>query len=247
MNDDHPIVVRDLTVSFGVIEVLRGVSFSVARQSALAIVGDNGAGKSTILLALAGGLEGATVAGGISIEGSMKPHHDDVVARRKTGISIVPEREKVFSLLTVKENLRSASTDNPRDKIRPDDILEFFPALASRRTTLAGNLSGGEQQMLAIGMSLLGNPKILLIDEPTLGLSVPVIEKLCETLAAIRKDLALTVLIAESEEQWINRLADDSIKLERGCLVDRSLRARDVSAGIAGRQTTQEFRQASHA
>lgn len=220
MNIDNPIVVKNLLTNFGIIEVIRDVSFSVRRRGALAIVGDNGAGKSTILLALAGGLSGAKMSGEIHIEGAARSLCEGVVPRRRAGISIVPEREKVFSLLTVRENLRTASSGHAGDTIKADDVYEFFPALADRRTTLAGNLSGGEQQMLAIGMALLGNPKVLLIDEPTLGLSVPVIEKLCETLASIRSKLGLTVLIAESEEHWIDKLADTSLRLERGTILD---------------------------
>lgn len=219
MAPDCPIQVKNLQVNFGVIEVIRDVSFSVARRKALAIVGDNGAGKSTILLALAGGLTGARINGGILIENARRPLSEGVVSRRYAGISIVPEREKVFSLLTVRENLRAASASDSSGKIRVDDVFGFFPALASRRNTLAGNLSGGEQQMLAIGMALLGNPRVLLLDEPTLGLSVPVIEKLCETLSAIRRNLELTLLVAESERQWIGKLADEAITLDRGKLV----------------------------
>lgn len=233
MTADNPISVHNLFVNFGVIEVIRDVSFAVPRRGALAIVGDNGAGKSTILLGLAGGLSGAKMSGTIRIEGADRALSEGVVSRRLAGISIVPEREKVFSLLTVKENLRTASSGRATDTIKADDVYGFFPALADRRSTLAGNLSGGEQQMLAIGMALLGNPKVLLIDEPTLGLSVPVIEKLCETLAFIRSKLGLTVLIAESEENWISKLADTSVRLDRGTLID------SPATGVVGNlQTT---------
>ncbi len=222
--------VRNLSVRYGAVDVLRDISFVVPPQRSIALVGNNGAGKSTTMIAIAGGLTHAAAFSGEVRAGGEHFTRSGVVARRRAGISIVPEREKVFTLLTVEENLRCASRQDGTSEIRQDDVLGYFPRLAERRRTLAGNLSGGEQQMLAIGMALLGTPRFLLLDEPMLGLAVPVIEQLCQTLMAIRKTLGLSLLIAESETQWLADLADEVLIIERGVIV------KTVEDNLAGRQ-----------
>ena len=202
---------RGLQVAYGPNLALRDVSLSLAPREALALVGHNGAGKSTTLLAIAGAGAGRIVSGQVLLDGKVPP--TAFRARQRLGLSLVPEREKVFSLLTVEENLRAA---DPGGEIRRDDVFGWFPRLGERRRTLAGNLSGGEQQMLAIAMALLGSPRVLLVDEPTLGLSVPAIEQLCETLGEIRRSLSVALLVAEAQSQWVTRLADRAIVLDRG-------------------------------
>lgn len=200
--------VRELDVRFGPIHAVRGVSFDVAPARATAIIGTNGAGKSTTLLAIADALPPSARRSG------------DVILAPGAGVSMVPEHEKIFSLLSVSENLTAADRHRSKGNVRTDDVLSWFPRLAERRQSLAGNLSGGEQQMLAIGMALLGSPSLLVLDEPTLGLAVPIIERMCDTLARLRKELSLTLLVAEAEPTWLPHLADQILVMTRGSIVE---------------------------
>lgn len=212
--------VENLSVKYGLVAAVRNISFTIAPQRAVALLGNNGAGKTTILTALAGGLNGVAASSGTIRFGNQIFARQEVAARRRTGISIVPERDKVFPLLTVEENLRCAARDGDSGDIRRADILDLFPRLAERLDSLAGNMSGGEQQMLAISMALLGSPRILLLDEPMLGLAIPIIEQLCETLTNIRRKLGLSYLIAESEAVWLKAIADEALIIDRGTIVD---------------------------
>lgn len=210
--------IRDLSVRYGTVEAVRGISFDVARGSSLALVGHNGAGKSSALLALGGGLPDAAVCAGIvrapgpdAQESLVRPQR-----RHAAGISLVPERDKVFRLMSVADNLAAGDHAGGRGRVRIGDVYVFFPRLADRRDTLAGNLSGGEQQMLAVGMALLGTPELLLIDEPTLGLAVPVIESICVKLADLRRELDLALVVALAEATWVVALADTALIMDRG-------------------------------
>lgn len=218
--------VRDLSVSYGKVEAVRALSFNIERGSSLALVGHNGAGKSSTLLAVGGGLSRTQYKGGISLlvggesgaTGSTAP---------SVAVALVPEREKVFSLLSVHENFLAVNKVAQRDGVRIDDVYSFFPRLAERRHTIAGNLSGGEQQMLAIGSALLCSPDLLLIDEPTLGLAVPVIETICLKLRELRRELDLTLLIALAETVWVSEFVDAAIVMDCGERVSDYIPAAD--------------------
>ena len=212
------LTVTNLIVRFGAIEAVRGFDLTLQRGTSTAILGTNGAGKSTTLLALAGALPRAAQWSGT------------VTVADKASVSMVPERDKIFPVLTVAENLTAANRQRGHGRVGIADVYEWFPRLAERRTSLAGNLSGGEQQMLAVGMALLGSPVLLLLDEPTLGLAVPIIERMCDTLARLRKELNLTVLCAEAEVHWLDRLAEDAVVLSRGKIVER------LSGNLAARK-----------
>jgi len=202
------LAVRELDIRFGPIHAVRGISFSIPAARATALVGTNGAGKSTTLLAIANALpSSARMSGTIALSQGCAP-------------SMVPERDKIFGLLSVSENLIAADRQRAKGHVRIDDVLNWFPRLAERRQSLAGNLSGGEQQMLAISMALLGLPSLLILDEPTLGLAVPIIERICETLGRLRKELDLTLLVAEAEPTWLPHLADDILVMTRGSIVE---------------------------
>ena len=218
---DAPFSVRGLYVAYGNVEAVRGISFDIPRGSSLALVGHNGAGKSSTLLALSGGLPKRSYRGG------MAPGKGEGGQARQAGTTLVPEREKVFSLLTVHENLLAVGHTRPGDRVRIDDVYGFFPRLAERRATLAGNMSGGEQQMLAIGSALLGSPQLLLLDEPTLGLAVPVIEAICAKLVELRRELDLTLLVALAETGWVSALADAAIVMDCGELASEPLSANE--------------------
>ena len=225
--------VRGLEINFKAVHAVRGISFDLEPGSATALVGTNGAGKSSTLLAIAGALgSGAHCRGRIEISAGHV-------------VSMVPERDKVFTLLTVAENLIIADRQRGRGRVVVDDVYGWFPRIAERRTSLAGNLSGGEQQMLAIGTALIGSPSLLLFDEPTLGLAVPIIERTCEALARLRRELNLTVLCAEAEPQWVDQLAERAFIIARGEIVatiDTNLAARkddmrDLSLGLSAGAT----------
>lgn len=213
-----------LTVRYGLIQAVRGIDLQVPSGKAVALVGHNGAGKSSVLSAIGGCLpHGARQQGKI------------VAAGR---VALVPEREKVFRLLSTEDNLKVAQRGQRAGQgITRDDIYAYFPSLALRRRSLAGNLSGGEQQMLAIGMALLEQPSLLLLDEPTLGLSVPVIEGLCQKLATLRDALHLSILVAESDATWVPWLAEHAVVLDRGEVVGRE----DVKADAGSRDRLDQW------
>ncbi|WP_454917960.1 ABC transporter ATP-binding protein [Xanthobacter sediminis] len=210
------LLLRGLEVAYGQRPAVRGLDIDVGAGESVALVGANGAGKSSTLLALAGVLKaGVRISGTQHFADRVFPW-GDVCARLAAGISLVPEREKVFALLTVRENLRIGESRARGDRVKRDDVLSWFPRLAERRETLAGNLSGGEQQMLALAVSLLGTPRLILLDEPTLGLAVPVIEDFCASLRRLRAELGLGALVAESDSNWLPHLADRAVVIDRG-------------------------------
>jgi branched-chain amino acid transport system ATP-binding protein len=217
--DESWMSLRAVSILYDGKAAIERLSLDLVRGESVALAGSNGAGKTSLLTALAGLLrrgqriEGTAAIGGLSLQWG------DVAGHIGAGIRFVPERDKVFSLLTVTENLQIGARRRDRRKIAVADVLNWFPRLAERRTTLAGNLSGGEQQMLGIAMSLLASPSLLLLDEPTLGLAAPVIENLCRSLAALRRDLGLTLMVAESDSQWLPHLVERAVVIDRGRLV----------------------------
>ena len=189
------LVVEDLHVHYGAIHAVRGVSFTVESGEIVSIVGSNGAGKSTIMWTLA---RVVPLAGGtILLEGAPLPDLPHLVVER--GVALVPERRRLFSALSVRENLvmgaynRKDPAGAARDMER---CFTLFPILKQRLSQLAGTLSGGEQQMLAISRALMSSPRVLLLDEPSLGLAPMIVETLMETILKIR-DEGMTVLLVE--------------------------------------------------
>jgi branched-chain amino acid transport system ATP-binding protein len=212
--------VRQLEVVYHrVATAIQGVSLDVPTGSIVALVGTNGAGKTTTLRAISGFLpsedanitDGEITFRGRRINGRM-PHE---LAR--AGIILVPERDKVFATLDIKENLEFASREG--GQITLDRILSYFPRLAERQTQLAGYLSGGEKQMLAIGMALLCGPSLLLIDELSLGLAPIVIKELMERLRQVTKELGLTVLLVEQNANAALAISDFGYVMEGGRVV----------------------------
>jgi branched-chain amino acid transport system ATP-binding protein len=219
---DNLLEVRQLEVVYNrVATAIQGVSLEVASCSIVALVGTNGAGKSTTLRAISGFLpsedaeitDGDIVFAGERINGQ-RPHR---LAR--AGIILVPEREKVFATLSIQENLAFAGRDSANAAITGKHVLGYFPRLAERRSQLAGYLSGGEKQMLAIGMALLCRPKLLLIDELSLGLAPIVIKELMQLLRLICRDLGLTVLLVEQNAKAALTIADQGYVMESGRVV----------------------------
>jgi branched-chain amino acid transport system ATP-binding protein len=208
--------VSGLSVSYGGLHALADVSLQVGEGEFVTIVGPNGAGKTTLLKAIGGGVPPA--GGRIEYRGediAGRPSH----ARARLGIAHVPEGRKVFSSLSVLENLEMGSyrsAARPRRAEGLESVYALFPVLRERRTQLAGSLSGGEQQMLAIGRGLMARPDLLLLDEPSQGLGPRIVEIIFEAIAAIRRARRLTILLVEQRVVEALELCDRGYVLETG-------------------------------
>ena len=204
---------------------IQGVSFKVEGGQLVALLGTNGAGKTTTLRAVAGFLgsddaritQGTVEYGGDTLSGKT-PYE---IVRR--GIALVPEREKVFETLTVQENLDASVFVRRDPRLHRGEILErvfhYFPILAQRRRQIAGYLSGGERQMLAIGEALLCAPELLLVDELSLGLAPRLVIELMEILRRLRDEMGLTVVLVEQNAAAALRIADHAYVMEHGRIV----------------------------
>jgi branched-chain amino acid transport system ATP-binding protein len=204
---------EDLDCRYGLLQAVRGVSFGVTQGETVALIGANGAGKTTLLRAIAG---------------AHKPHSGRVIfdsadvtslpAHRRValGIALVPEGRRLFPSLTVEENLRVAASGQGRWNV--PSVLEVFPLLQPRRHTAAGNLSGGEQQAVAIGRALMSNPRLLLLDEVSLGLAPIVVDAVYRSLAGIISE-GTTVLLVEQDLARALKVAGRVICMLEGRIV----------------------------
>ena len=210
--------IQNLHVKYGNIEVLHGVSVDVREGEIVSILGANGAGKSTTLLTISGLVrpaQGQILFNGVPLH-TMKAH--DIV---RAGIAHIPEGRRMFGTLTVQENLRlGAFTSNDHQRIQQNQewIYELFPILKERCNQLAGTLSGGEQQMLAIGRGLMIHPKILLLDEPSLGLAPLLVKTIFQTLQKINA-AGVTVVLVEQNARMALKIAHRGYVLEVGKIV----------------------------
>jgi ABC-type branched-subunit amino acid transport system ATPase component len=218
-DDREPLLeVRDLHATYaGSVRALRGVSMWVPDRGVVAVLGNNGAGKSTLLRAVSGtlGLHGGAVdAGSIRLAGRPMPQGRpwSAVAR---GVRHVPEGRRIFGTLTVEENLRVGGTAARGAATARERVYRLFPVLRERRRQRAGLLSGGEQQMLAIGRALMGGPRLLLLDEPSLGLAPLMVERISEVLTAINSEGTAVVLVEQNAAMAL-RVAGHAVVLEAG-------------------------------
>ncbi len=210
--------VKDINVHYGVIHALKGISLTVNEGEIVTLIGANGAGKTTTLRTISG-LKKAT-SGQILLNG------EDITAlsaqdRVKKGISHVPEGRRIFPSMTVLENLEmGAYLRKDKDGIAEDlqRVYEWFPILADRKKQLAGTLSGGEQQMLAIGRALMSRPKILFLDEPSMGLAPLLVEEIFNIIKDINK-AGTTILLVEQNANLALQIADRAYVLETGSIV----------------------------
>jgi branched-chain amino acid transport system ATP-binding protein len=213
------LVVNRLSVSHGAIEALRAVSFTVEVGQLAAVIGSNGAGKTTLLRALSG-LNNQTSGSAQWNEREILGARPDALVRR--GISHVSEGKSVIAELSVKENLilggiwRSNKSDT---SAAIAEVVELFPVLGQRMSQSADSLSGGERQMLAIGRALVSRPKLLLLDEPSLGLAPLVIEQIFATVDQLRRKLGLTVVLVEQNAMSALEIADIGIIINLGEVV----------------------------
>jgi len=208
--------VRKLMVAYGGIHAVRGVDFEVGQGELVCLIGANGAGKSSSLKGLMSLVpaSGQVVFDGADINGL--PTHD-IVSR---GIALVPEGRGVFARLTVRENLdMGAFLRKDKAAARADQarVYELFPRLAERRAQLAGTLSGGEQQMLAIGRALMARPRLLLLDEPSMGLAPLMVNKIYETIGAIAKE-GVTILLVEQNAKLALKISQRAYVMESGAI-----------------------------
>lgn len=210
--------IKDLETHYGKIHALRGISFSVEAGEIVTLLGANGAGKSTTLRAISGLIK--TTSGSIQFMGediTKKPAHDIV----KMGLIHVPEGRKIFKGMTIKENLELGSftlDDDLERKRRMDHVYEIFPVLQERRNRDSAFLSGGEQQMLAMGRSMMTNPKLLLLDEPSMGLAPFMVQEIMKIIVRLNKE-GVTILLVEQNAKVALKLADHGYVLETGEIV----------------------------
>lgn len=209
--------IENLKVSYGGIEALRGIDFEVEDGKIVTLVGANGAGKSTTLRSIVGLVkpkEGKITYNGVDL---LKTKTKDMV---KHGITLVPEGRRVFSDLTVVENLKIGAFDRRDDKEIKKDmdwIFELFPRLKERTWQLAGTLSGGEQQMLAVGRALMSRPKLLMMDEPSLGLAPLIVKDIFNIIQEIN-NRGVTVLLIEQNANAALKIADFGYVMETGSI-----------------------------
>ena len=206
--------VSGLHTYYGRAHILSDVALEVDRGEVVALLGRNGAGKSTTLKSLIGLVRPA--AGRVTLDGEeitgLPPH---MVSRR--GVGYVPEERRIFTSLTVMENLE-VGRQPPRDDAPtwvPERLFELFPNLAELRDRLGGSMSGGEQQMLTIARTLMGNPRLILLDEPSEGLAPVIVEQMATTILALKRE-GLTVVLSEQNTRFATRVADRAYIIEKG-------------------------------
>lgn len=211
--------VFDLSVRYGKVPALNDVSLTVSEGERVFISGPNGAGKSSLLGAICGSV--ATSHGRIEMDGALLTGRTpESIAR--LGLSMVPEGRDIFGSLTVQENLRvGTGLRRDLDAVQSDieEIYEAFPILGDRRHASAGALSGGQQQMLAIGRALMTNPKLMMVDEPSLGLAPKVVDQVYDTLIGLQEERGLTLLIVEQSSLRAARVGGRMILMRGGAVV----------------------------
>ncbi len=214
------LTIDNLSAGYGEAVVINGVSLSLDEGKTLALLGRNGTGKTTLMNTLAGATRqhgGSITLGGVAL------HKLSAHERAGAGIGWVPQERNIFKSLTVHENLtavarpgRKGSGNNP---FTPERVYEMFPRLAERKTNLGTELSGGEQQMLAVGRALVLNPRLLLLDEPLEGLAPIIVEELLKAISRITRDEGLSAIIVEQHPQAILAISHTTVVLDHGKVV----------------------------
>ena len=231
--------VRNLETFYGPVMALRGVSIEVPEGQIVTILGANGAGKTTLMKTVSGAL--APHKGSIWFHGDrIDGQEPDVLVRR--GIAHVPEGREVFPFLTVAENLRMGAfirKDKPEIARDIEMVYDYFPILRERRNQGAGTLSGGQQQMLAIGRGLMSRPSLMLLDEPSLGLSPLLVQEIFEIVRRLNKEQGVTILLVEQNARVALNAADYGYVLETGRIVmagsaDKLINSEDIQEFYLG-------------
>jgi urea transport system ATP-binding protein len=221
--------VRNLNVAYGQSEVLHGINFTVAPGEIVAVVGRNGMGKSTLMKSLIGVVPSRS--GQVLVDGTdltNLPSH----ARVRRGLSYVPQGRQIFGTMTVRENIETGRVVTGKSDV-PREIYDLFPVLRDFEKRRGGNLSGGQQQQLAIARALASDPKILLLDEPTEGIQPSMIKDIARQLKEIRQLRNLCIVVCEQVLSFILDIADRILVIESGRIVHSNTRERVDEAAIA--------------
>ena len=212
--------VSGLKVCYGQSEVIHGLDFTVPKNETLAIMGRNGMGKTTLFKSLIGILPLSS--GAISVDG-VNVSRQETYQRVASGIAYVPQGRLIFPSLTVQENIETGMQVSRLKRI-PDDIYALFPVLHEMRKRRGGNLSGGQQQQLAIARALVTNPKVLLLDEPTEGIQPSIIKDIANALNEIKKLRQITIIVSEQVLSFTMAVADRIIVLDKGTFIHEDLK-----------------------
>jgi len=218
LHDNEVILdVKNLRVAYGKVEALHEVSLTIRRGEIVTVIGPNGAGKTTLLSALMGLLPSD---GDIVYMGQPQKHERSVEHLVRHGMTLVPEKRELFAEMSVEDNLLLGAFDRYRTGHRDqmetmDEVFELFPRLDERRAQLAGTLSGGERQMLAMGRALMAKPKLLMLDEPSLGLAPLIIKEIFRTISAL-KETGVAILLVEQNARAALQISDYGYVLETG-------------------------------
>ncbi|WP_096021099.1 ABC transporter ATP-binding protein [Campylobacter lanienae] len=209
------IEIKNLHVYYGVIEAVKGISFSVQTGQIVSLIGSNGAGKTSTLNALINSVKRSGEINFLGYDTSRHKTHTIV----KQGIALVPEGRRVFINLSVEENLKMGAFNNDENyEHLKDTMYELFPRLKQKRYQLAGTLSGGEAQMLAISRALMGEPKLLMLDEPSLGLAPKIVGEVFDIIERLKED-GITILLVEQNAFLALKASDYTYVLENGHIV----------------------------
>jgi branched-chain amino acid transport system ATP-binding protein len=211
---DPVLAVSGLWANYGATPILQGVDISIGKGEIVGLIGRNGVGKTTTMRCLIGLLR--ATAGSIRVLGQdLTGQPADAFAR--LGIGYIPQGREVFPRMTVAENLTVGELiGGPKGKKQPDLVYQYFPRLAERRNQMAGTMSGGEQQQLAIGRALIGNPALMLLDEPSEGIQPSIVQMICEALKSIRNELGTTILFVEQNLDTILAISERCYVMEKG-------------------------------
>jgi urea transport system ATP-binding protein len=214
MTTEPVLSVTGLWANYGATPILQGVDMGIAKGEIVGLIGRNGVGKTTTLRCLIGLLRANR--GAIRILGQdMTGQPSDAFAR--LGVGYIPQGRDVFPRMTVAENLAVGELiGGPGGRKLEDLVYQYFPRLAERRTQLAGTMSGGEQQQLAIGRALIGNPALMLLDEPSEGIQPSIVQMICDALKSIRKELGTTILFVEQNLDTILAISERCYVMEKG-------------------------------
>ena len=215
------LTVTNLHTAYGQSEALHGIDFSAKKNETIAIMGRNGMGKTTLFKSLMGVLP--IKSGSITIDGA-DVSKEESYKRVQKGLAYVPQGRMIFPTLTVLENIETGM-ENTQSKRVPDEIYALFPVLFDMRGRKGGNLSGGQQQQLAIARALVTNPKVLLLDEPTEGIQPSIIKDIARALNEIRKMREITIVVSEQVLSFAMDVADRLFVIEGGRLVHETSRA----------------------